>query len=52
MLYGAVTPRADNRVDVGFRLYDPYRQCQLVSYQFTATPEQYRRIAHKISDSA
>ena len=50
VLYGAVTPRADNRVDVGFRLYDPYRQCQLVSYQFTATPEQYRRIAHKISD--
>ncbi len=50
VLYGAVTPRADNRVDVGFRLYDPYRQCQLVSYQFTATPEQWRRIAHKISD--
>ena len=50
VLYGAVTPRPDQRVDVGFRLYDPYRQCQLVSYQFTATPEQYRRIAHKISD--
>ncbi|WP_312736758.1 Tol-Pal system beta propeller repeat protein TolB [Brevundimonas sp.] len=50
VLYGAVTPRPDNRVDVGFRLYDPYRQCQLVSYQFTATPEQWRRIAHKISD--
>ena len=50
VLYGAVTPRADNRVDVGFRLYDPYRQCQLVSYQFTATAEQWRRIAHKISD--
>lgn len=50
VLYGAVTPRADGRNDVGFRLYDPYRQCQLVSYQFTATPEQWRRIAHKISD--
>jgi TolB protein len=50
VLYGAVTPRADNRLDVGFRLYDPYRQCQLVSYQFTATQEQWRRIAHKISD--
>ncbi len=50
VLYGGVTTRADNRLDVGFRLYDPYRQCQLVSYQFTATPEQYRRIAHKISD--
>ena len=50
VLYGAVTPRPDGRNDVGFRLYDPYRQCQIVSYQFTATPEQWRRIAHKISD--
>lgn len=50
VLYGSVTPRADGRNDVGFRLYDPYRQCQLVSYQFTATPEQWRRIAHKIAD--
>jgi TolB protein len=50
VLYGGVTPRADGRVDVGFRLYDTYRECQLVSYQFTATAEQWRRIAHKISD--
>ncbi|WP_406853455.1 Tol-Pal system beta propeller repeat protein TolB [Brevundimonas sp. BH3] len=50
VLYGGVTQRADGRVDVGFRLYDPYRQCQLVSYQFTATAEQWRRMAHKISD--
>lgn len=44
VLYGRVTPRADGRIDVGFRLYGPYRQCQLVSYQFTATSEQWRRI--------
>jgi len=50
VLYGSVTTRPDGRNDVGFRLYDPYRQCQLVSYQFTATPEQWRRIAHKIAD--
>ncbi len=50
VLYGSVTPRADGRNDVGFRLYDPIRQCQLVSYQFTATPEQWRRIGHKIAD--
>ena len=50
VLYGSVTPRADQRNDYGFRLYDPYRQCQLVSYQFTATPEQWRRIGHKIAD--
>ncbi|WP_029417350.1 Tol-Pal system beta propeller repeat protein TolB [Brevundimonas bacteroides] len=50
VLYGSVTPRADGRNDFGFRLYDPYRQCQLVSYNFTATPEQWRRIGHKIAD--
>ncbi|HWQ86356.1 Tol-Pal system beta propeller repeat protein TolB [Brevundimonas sp.] len=50
VLYGAVTPRPDQRNDYGFRLYDPYRQCQLASYQFTATPEQWRRIGHKIAD--
>ena len=50
VLYGSVTRRPDGRNDFGFRLYDPYRQCQLVSYQFTATPEQWRRIGHKIAD--
>lgn len=50
VLYGAVTRRPDGRNDFGFRLYDPYRQCQLASYQFTATPEQWRRIGHKIAD--
>lgn len=50
VLYGAVTPRPDGRHDFGFRLYDPYRQCQLASYQFTATQEQWRRIGHKIAD--
>lgn len=50
VLYGAVTRRPDDRNDYGFRLYDPYRQCQLASYQFTATPEQWRRIGHKIAD--
>ena len=50
VLYGAVTPRPDGRNDFGFRLYDPYRQCQLASYQFTATQEQWRRIGHKIAD--
>jgi TolB protein len=50
VLYGSVTPRADGRNDFGFRLYDPQRQCQLTSYQFTATPEQWRRVGHKIAD--
>ncbi len=50
VLYGSVSSRPDGRNDFGFRLYDPYRQCQLAAYQFTATPEQWRRIGHKIAD--
>lgn len=50
VLYGAATQGADGRMQVGFRLYDPYRQCQLVGFSFTATPENWRRVAHKISD--
>ncbi|MFN4297642.1 MAG: Tol-Pal system beta propeller repeat protein TolB [Brevundimonas sp.] len=50
VLYGSATPQADGRVQVGFRLYDPYRECQLVGFSFTATPENWRRLAHKISD--
>ena len=50
VLYGSVSARPDGRNDFGFRLYDPYRQCQLAAYQFTATAEQWRRIGHKIAD--
>ncbi len=50
VLYGTTSTGADGRVNVGFRLYDPYRRCQLVGYSFTATPENWRRVAHKISD--
>ncbi len=50
VLYGSVTQRSDERYDFGFRLYDPQRQCQLTSYQFTATLEQWRRVGHKIAD--
>lgn len=50
VLYGSAEQGPDGRTRVGFRLYDPYRQCQLVGFSFTATGENWRRVAHKISD--
>lgn len=50
LLYGDVAPDPSGRMQVSFRLYDPYRRCQLVGYRFTTTPENWRRVAHKISD--
>lgn len=50
LLYGDVQPDPSGRIQVSFRLYDPYRRCQLVGYRFTTTPENWRRVAHKISD--
>ncbi|MFN4288743.1 MAG: Tol-Pal system beta propeller repeat protein TolB [Brevundimonas sp.] len=50
VLYGEAQPQPDGRVAVAFRLYDPYRRCQLVGYRFVTTPENWRRVAHKVSD--
>ena len=39
------------RLRVDFRLWDVFSQQQLLGLQFTSTPENWRRIAHKISDA-
>jgi TolB protein len=36
---------------VDFRLWDVYAGEQLLGLQFTSTPENWRRVAHKISDA-
>jgi TolB protein len=36
---------------VDFRLWDVFSQQQLLGLQFTSTPENWRRVAHKISDA-
>lgn len=41
----------DGRLRVDFRLWDVYAGEQLLGLQFTATPENWRRVAHKISDA-
>ena len=50
LVNGQVSIDADGRLRVDFRLWDVFNQQQLLGLQFTATPEDWRRVAHKISD--
>jgi TolB protein len=40
----------DGRLVVDFRLWDVFSEQPLLGLEFTASPENWRRIAHKISD--
>ena len=51
LVTGRVTTGADGRLHVDFRLWDVFAEQQLLGLQFTSTPENYRRVAHKISDA-
>ncbi len=51
LVTGRVSTGADGRLRVDFRLWDIFNQQQLLGLQFTSTPENYRRVAHKISDA-
>jgi TolB protein len=51
LIVGQVTADADGRLQVDFRLWDVFAQQQLTATRFTATPEDWRRVAHKISDA-
>ncbi len=39
------------RLTVNFRLWDVYSEQPLLGLQFTTTPENWRKLAHKISDA-
>ncbi|MGI8841268.1 MAG: Tol-Pal system beta propeller repeat protein TolB [Caulobacteraceae bacterium] len=51
LLSGQVVSETDGRLRVDFRLWDVYAGEQLLGLQFTSTPENWRRVAHKISDA-
>lgn len=51
LVNGQVTVDADGRLRVDFRLWDIASEQQLLGLQFTSTPENWRRVAHKISDA-
>jgi TolB protein len=50
LLNGDVTVE-NGRLRVSFRLWDVYAEQQLLGLEFTASPENWRRIAHKVSDA-
>jgi len=51
LLTGQVVTETDGRLRVDFRLWDVYAGEQLLGLQFSSTPENWRRVAHKISDA-
>jgi TolB protein len=50
LVTGRVTRQSDGRTKAEFRLFDVFGGTQLVGQQFVSTPENFRRIAHIISD--
>jgi TolB protein len=51
LVNGAVTADADGRLRVDFRLWDTSVGSQLIGTQFTSSPDNWRRVAHKIADA-
>ena len=51
LVNGQVSQDADGRLQVDVRLWSVFNEQQLVGVQFTATADNWRRIAHKISDA-
>ncbi len=51
LVVGADVTDADGRLRSNFRLWDVFGQQQMLGLQYTATPENWRRIAHKIADA-
>jgi len=50
LVTGQVTTQPDGRLRVEFRLWDVAGQAPMLGQQFFTTPENWRRIAHMISD--
>jgi TolB protein len=50
LVNGMVTVEG-GRLKVDFRLWDVFAEQQLLGLQFTSSPENWRRVAHKISDA-
>lgn len=50
VVIGGVSPLADGRYEVRFRLMDAARQTQLAGFSYVASASQLRLTAHKIAD--
>ncbi len=50
LVVGQVTPLPDGRIRIEFRLWDTFGEQSLTGFQYATTPDNWRRIAHRISD--
>jgi TolB protein len=51
LVTGRITRQGDGRVKVEFRLWDVFGEAQLTGQQYFTSPDNWRRIAHIISDA-
>ena len=51
LVTGQVTLQPDGRLRVDFRLWDVYGESQMLGQQFFTQPENWRRVAHLVSDA-
>ena len=51
LVAGDVVMQPDGRLRVDFRLWDVYGESQMIGQQFFTQPENWRRIAHMVSDA-
>ncbi|MDB5482698.1 MAG: tolB [Caulobacteraceae bacterium] len=51
LVTGQLTVEAGGRLKADFRLWDVYAGDQLLGLQYSASPEAWRRVAHKIADA-
>jgi TolB protein len=51
LIVGAARRDGEGRLRVDFRVWDVLAERELMGLQYTTTPENWRRIAHKISDA-
>lgn len=51
LVAGQAAVGPDGRLQVDFRLWDTALNQQLTALQFTATPDNWRRVAHKVADA-
>ena len=51
LVTGQATLQPDGRLRVDFRLWDVYGESQMLGQQFFTQPENWRRVAHLVSDA-
>ncbi len=51
LVSGRVVMEGPNRMRVEYRLWDVIKGEQIAGFRFSATPQQWRRTAHKVADS-